>query len=135
MTAPCTIDHIGVVVEDLDSAVQRYSVMLGLSPELWREMPEVGLRVAVFRTANISIELLCYTERGSFAQAVMGGERGLNHIALATKDLPAETQRLNRAGLSTQPGFPRDGAHGRVAFFERDPVTGTLLELCESPAV
>lgn len=131
MTAARTIDHIGIVVDDLDKAVRRYSALLGTTPELQREMTDVGLRVAMFRAANIRIELLQYTGQDSFARTVMGGESGLNHVAVAANDLAAETARLAKEGLVVQPGFPRRGAHGQVTFFERDPMTGVLLELCE----
>jgi len=131
MTVARTIDHIGIVVDDLDKAVSRYSALLATAPELRREMTEVGLRVAMFRAANIRIELLQYTGQGSSARTVMGDEPGLNHIAVAADDLAAETARISEEGLVVQPGFPRRGAHGLVTFFERDSMTGVLLELCE----
>ena len=43
--------------------------------------------------------------------------------------------KLTDAGLRVQEGFPRRGAHGTVAFFQRDDTTGLLLEVCAPDVV
>lgn len=126
---PARIDHIGIIVEDLDAAIARFRVLLGTEP-VRRDMPDVGLSIAEFRTANVGIELIAYAGEAEFARRVMGEEAGLNHIAVSVADVEAEARRLRPEGLEPQPGFPRAGAHGEVLFFERDPETGLLLEIC-----
>lgn len=130
MSAP-HIDHIGILVADLEAAVERLAPLFGGSPRT-KELAEVGLRVAEFRCANVTVELLQYTGKNdAFARRVMGERLGLNHVSARVEDLEGAMRELKAQGLSPMEGFPRQGAHGRVAFFEPDAVTGLLFEICQ----
>jgi methylmalonyl-CoA/ethylmalonyl-CoA epimerase len=126
------IDHIGIIVADLEQAVAKLRPLLGEQPTV-KELPEVGLRVAEFRAANVVIELLQYTGSGdvAFARRIMGERVGLNHISARVADVDRSVAELTAAGFTPMPGFPRQGAHGRIAFFEPDRVTGLLFEVCQ----
>lgn len=131
MSAP-RIDHIGVIVADLEKAIAMMTRLIGAAPAYVKEMPEVGLKIAAFKAANVTIELLQYTSKeGGFAREVMGSALGLNHISAEVDNLDKALGELTGAGFQVQDGFPRAGAHGRVAFFEPDPVTGLLFEICQ----
>jgi len=123
------IDHIGIIVSDLEAAVQQLSTLFGKAAI--KELPDVGLRVAEFHTENVTIELLQYTQGSEFARKVMGDRIGLNHISARVEDVEQSISALKAKGLKPMPGFPREGAHGRVAFFEPDAVTGLLFEVCK----
>ena len=128
------IDHIGIIVADLDAAVSRLKPLFGDRIRM-KELVEVGLRVAEFRAANVTVELLQYTGKDdAFARQVMGDRLGLNHVSARVADVERSLAELRAAGLRPQAGFPRQGAHGRVAFFEPDPVTGLLFEICQPDA-
>ena len=125
------IDHIGIIVADLERAVEQLGVLFGGAPEL-KELPEAGLRVAEFHAANVTVELLQYTgSNDAFARRVMGERSGLNHISARVSDVEASLGQLRAAGLRPMEGFPRQGAHGRVAFFEPDAASGLLFEICQ----
>ena len=125
------IDHVGIVVADLEQAIARLAPLFG-APARRRELTEVGLRVAEFDAANIVIELLQYSETcDGFARRVMGDRLGLNHLSARVADVERSIAELGAAGFAPMPGFPRQGAHGRVAFFEPDAVTGLLFEICQ----
>lgn len=123
------IDHIGIIVTDLEAAVARLGVLFGKADI--KELPDVGLRVAEFHAANVAIELLQYTQNSEFARRVMGGRTGLNHLSIRVDDAERSIAELRSAGFEPMAGFPREGAHGRVAFFEPDAVTGLLFEVCQ----
>ncbi|MCM2252879.1 MAG: VOC family protein [Ramlibacter sp.] len=132
MTAP-TVDHIGVIVEALEPAIAAMSLMLPGAPVTRRSLPEVGLEVAEFRAANLIIELLQYTsEVPGLARRTMGSGTGLNHLSISVPDLEASLASLAKVGVSPMEGFPRGGAHGRIAFMQTDPRTGLLVELCQA---
>lgn len=132
MDAP-RIDHIGILVENLETAAASIGRLLKGAPQSRRSLPEVGLEVVEFTTANVIIELLAYTDSGDgFGRAVMGSQMGVNHISLAVSDLDAALAALRADGVQPAPGFPREGAHGRIAFLPREPQTGLLFELCQS---
>lgn len=126
------IDHIGIIVADLEAAVARLGVLFG-EAEI-KELPDVGLRVAEFHAENVTIELLQYTEGSEFARKVMGERLGLNHISARVENVDQSIAELKARGLEPMAGFPREGAHGRVAFFEPDAVTGLLFEVCQPHA-
>lgn len=123
------IDHIGIIVADLESAVAKLGVLFGEAAI--KELPEVGLRVAELRAANVIIELLQYTRGSKFARRVMGRRKGLNHLSIRVDDVARSIEELRGVGLAPMEGFPRQGAHGQVAFFEPDAVTGLLFEICK----
>ncbi len=123
------IDHIGIIVADLERAAEKLSVLLGEA--VIKDLPEVGLRVAEFRAANVSIELLQYMPGAEFARGVMGSRPGLNHLSIRVENVERSIEELREAGFVPMEGFPRRGAHGRVAFFEPDAVTGLLFEICK----
>lgn len=127
------IDHIGIIVGDLDAAVASMARMLPGAPVRRRSLPDAGLEVAEFAAANLIIELLEYTDAGDgFGRAVMGPAVGVNHLSLGVPDLDAALAALREHGVEPMAGFPRPGAHGRIAFLPRDEDTGLLFELCEA---
>ncbi len=125
------IDHIGILVADLDAAAGKLAPLFGVAPAI-KELPEAGLRVAEFAAANVTVELLQYTGKNdAFARRVMGERLGLNHVSARVEDVERSLAALRAQGLEPMEGFPRQGAHGRVAFFEPDAVTGLLFEICQ----
>lgn len=128
------IDHIGIVVADLEAAVRKLRPLFGDDVHV-KEIADAGLRVAEFRAANLTVELLQYSGRNDeFARRVMGERLGLNHVSASVEDVERSLAELRAAGMRPMAGFPRQGAHGRVAFFEPDAVTGLLFEICQPDA-
>ena len=126
------IDHLGIIVADLEKAIERFRLLTGGEPAYTKEMMEVGLKIATFEAENISLELVEYAgDKASFAKQVMGEETGINHISLGVDNLSKAITKFTDAGFQMMDGFPRDGAHGQVAFFQRDSDTGILFEICE----
>ena len=120
------IDHIGVIVADLNLSIEKFRALFG-EPKL-KQLPDVGLRIAEFHAENIIIELLQYEGDAKFARETMGERVGLNHISIGVDDLEGAMKALP---FRPKPGFPREGAHGKIAFFEPDATTGLLFELCQ----
>lgn len=132
MVSDLHVDHIGIIVDDLDSAIRMFRTLFKSAPPATKEMAEHGLRVAEFRAANVTIELLQYTGRNDdFAKGVMGPSSGVNHVSFRVADVGAAIAELERAGAKTMKGFPLHGAHGQVAFFEPKTTEGVLFEVCQ----
>lgn len=125
------VDHVGIVVDDLEQAIAAFERLLGTPPSAVKELTDAGLRVAEFEVANLTIELLAYTGAGDgFAKSVMGARAGLNHVTLRVADVEAAVADFAAAGIRVMAGFPRPGAHGRIAFFEPETTAGALIEVC-----
>jgi methylmalonyl-CoA/ethylmalonyl-CoA epimerase len=131
MTAP-TVDHIGIIVAALEPAMAAMSLVLPNTPMVRRSLPDVGLEVAEFHAANVIIDLLQYTtQEPGLARRAMGSATGLNHLSISVPDLEASLAALAADGIEPMEGFPRQGAHGRIAFMHTDPRTGLLVEMCQ----
>lgn len=123
--------HAGIVVPDLDRAVAEWERLFGLRVgDRWDSA--IGVRVAFFETPGGRIELVQYT--GPIVERfgpVLAGRDGVHHLCFRVDDLDESLRRLATRGLHAVPGFPVDGAHGRIAFLEPEPSAGLIVELCE----
>jgi methylmalonyl-CoA epimerase len=126
------VDHIGVIVENLDQSIALFEALFDLHPSEIKELPEAGLRVVHLQAQNIEIELIQYTGVHSFGQKVMGPDRGVNHLSVRVKDIQSALKDCEEKGLKVMEGFPRKGSHGQVAFFDPETTQDILLEIGES---
>jgi methylmalonyl-CoA/ethylmalonyl-CoA epimerase len=128
-----TIDHIAVVVHDLDEALGFYRDALGLAVIERREVPQEGVEVASLSLGDASIELVQPLDGGSgVARFLEKRGEGLHHICLTVADIPSALERLRRAGGELITEDPHVGADGRrYAFIHPKSAHGVLLELYE----
>ena len=127
-----TIDHIGIIVENLEQSVAMFEHLFHMKASKIEDIPDVGLKIAQMNAANISIELLQYSgQEESLAKKTMGVKSGINHLSIRVEDIKSSLEDLEGKGLRVIEGFPRPGSHGQVAFFEPDTTHGILLEVCE----
>jgi catechol 2,3-dioxygenase-like lactoylglutathione lyase family enzyme len=103
MTDPLitAVDHVPVVVADLDAAVAAYSTLLGRTPN-WRGRLD-GARHAWFQLPNIALDLIAADGEGPRAETIRArlakhGE-GPAAIAWRTTDLDETVRRLSRRAL------------------------------------
>src|SRR5688572_30339979 len=93
------IDHIGVVVRDLEAAVHTYRDVLGFEIGGGEELPARGLTVRFVNTGGSRIELIAPTREGSEVSGFLDkrGE-GLHHICIAVDDIEAKLRELKQKG-------------------------------------
>jgi methylmalonyl-CoA/ethylmalonyl-CoA epimerase len=129
------INHIGVAVKDLDEALGIYRDVLGISDITLEEVPEQGVRVAVFHVGESRIELLSPTKPDSpVGKFLESRGPGLHHLALEVDDLKGTLEDLKSQGLRLIDERPRIGAGGvSIAFVHPRSTLGALIELCERP--
>jgi methylmalonyl-CoA/ethylmalonyl-CoA epimerase len=127
------IDHIGVAVRDLDSAVSIYEGSLGM-PLVHRETVESqGVEAALLDVGAGHVELLrpldADTPVGRFLER--RGE-GLHHVAYAVNDIEATLERLRAEGIELIDSEPRVGIrNSRVAFVHPRATASVLTEIVE----
>jgi methylmalonyl-CoA/ethylmalonyl-CoA epimerase len=128
-----TIDHIGVAVEDIDSALALYRDSLGM-PLVHRETAaEQGVDAALLDVGDGHVELLQplgpETAVGKFL-ARRGP--GLHHVAYRVTSVQETLNALAAAGLRLLDERPRTGIRGsRVAFVHPASTGGVLTEIVE----
>ena len=129
------LDHVAIVVEDLDAAIRMYRDVLGLELVEVEEVPEQQVRTAIFGHGMGRIELISPTVKGSGVSRFLEkrGE-GLHHICIEVEDIEAALEALKVHAAPLIDSSPKPGAGGaRVAFVHPKGVHGVLLELRQGP--
>ena len=129
------LDHVAILVSDLDAAIALYRDVYGLTLSEVEEVPSEQVKVAIFGRGAGRIELVAPTGPGSPMAAVLQkrGE-GLHHICLEVPDIARAMEALEAAGAPVIDDVPRPGAGGsRVAFVHPKGSRGVLVELRQGP--
>ena len=127
------IDHVAIVVKDLEKTIELYTRTLGFS-EVYREIvADQGVEAVGLRTGDAVIELLRPLDETSAIARFRGeAETKLHHTAYRVSDVRAELARLRAAGVRLIDEEPRRGAHGNtIAFLHPKSTGGVLIELCQ----
>ena len=129
------IDHVGIAVSDLDSAVGLYGGTFGM-PLAHRETVESqGVEAVLLDVGDGHVELLRPlgpdTPVGKFIDR--GGE-GLHHVAYAVDDIDAALERLREEGVDLIDPEPRVGIRNSRVAFVHPKATGRVLTEIVEPA-
>jgi methylmalonyl-CoA epimerase len=126
------IDHLGIAVRSLDTALQFYEQQLGFSAGLRETVEQEKVNVAMLPAGGSRIELLEATEPDSaIAKFIEKRGEGIHHVALKVADLAATVERLKSQGARLL-NDPRPGAGGHLYVFVHPSSTGgVLLELIQ----
>ena len=127
------IEHIGIAVNDLEVANERFSKLLGQPHYKIEEVPSEGVRTSFFKTGESKIELLEATDvDGPIAKFLSKNGEGMHHIAFAVDDIEKEMKRLKAEGFILINEKPKKGADNKlVAFLHPKSSNGVLIELCQ----
>lgn len=128
------IDHIGVAVKDLESAIKTYETILNRTCDKREVVESEKVETAFFQTGESKVELLGATSPDSvIAKYTEKRGEGLHHVAFEVEDIEAELERLKNEGFTLLNEKPKQGADNKlVAFVHPKDNNGVLLELCQS---
>jgi len=127
------IDHIAIVVADLEATIATYTQTLGFT-EVYREIiADQGVEAVGLRTGDAIIELLRpLDEKSPIAKFRGDAPTKLHHTAYRVTDITAELALLKARGVRLIDEQPRRGAHGNtIAFLHPRSTGGVLIELCQ----
>lgn len=127
------IEHIGIAVKDLNSAIPFYENMLGLKCYLIEEVKDQKVKTAFFKIGQTKIELLESTAPdGPIAKFIEKKGEGVHHLAFCVKGLGAGLKEMESKGVQLIDKEPRKGAEGlNIAFLHPKSTQSVLMELCE----
>jgi methylmalonyl-CoA/ethylmalonyl-CoA epimerase len=125
------IDHIGILVSNLDEATKLYRDCFGLEVEKLETIPAQGVKAAVLSLAQgAKLELLEPLPDSNMARVLEKRGEGLHHITFEVDDVGKELDRISsRVELIDKK--PRRGLDGMVAFIHPKSLRGVLVELCQ----
>ena len=131
------LNHVALVVPDLDAAARTYREVLGAHVSEPEALPLHGVRIVFVDLPNTRIELMePYGDHspitGFLAKHPSGG---MHHVCYEVADIFAAREQLRSRGARILgDGEPKVGAHGGlVLFLSPKDFAGTLIELEEAP--
>lgn len=129
------LDHLGIAVADLASAVPRWEATLGVAAGLPEEVSSQKVRVAFLAAGATHIELLEATDpESAVARFVRDRGPGLHHVAFRVPSVNAALAAEAARGARLIDRSSRPGARGRsVGFVHPASVGGVLLEFVGGP--
>jgi methylmalonyl-CoA/ethylmalonyl-CoA epimerase len=127
------IDHIAIVVSDIEAALNFWRDALGLELSHLEDLPEQQSQVAFLPTGDSEVELVEPTTLDSgIARYLNKRGPGIHHICFEVEDLEALLAILQQKGVRLINEKPVPGSGGkRIAFIHPESTNGVLVELSE----
>jgi methylmalonyl-CoA/ethylmalonyl-CoA epimerase len=127
------INHIAIVVDDIDTALTFWRDALGLKLDHIEDIPEQESMVAFLPTGESEVELVQPTSEDSgVARYLQKRGPGMHHICFEVEDIQASLEQLKGKGVRLINETPMTGAGGKkMAFIHPESAYGVLVELYE----
>ena len=126
------IEHIGIAVVSLETAIPYYETLLGTKCYATEEVADQKVKTAFFKVGQTKIELLESTDpEGPIGKFLEKKGPGVHHLAFAVDDVNSALQQANNAGIQLIDKQGRKGAEGlTIGFLHPKSTLGVLTELC-----
>ena len=132
---PRRIDHVAIIVRNIEQALVFYRDTLGITPSEIKEVPTEQVRIAFLPMGGpggSELELIePITPNSSLTRFLEKRGEGLHHICLEVADIDAALAEMQEKGVPVLDKQPRIAAAGRAIFLPPKGTNGVLLELLE----
>lgn len=134
------IDHIGIVVRNLDDAIAIWRDQLGFALLERVAIPEQLVEAAFLDTGNSTIELIAPTDlddsseeggKSGTARYLASRGEGTHHVCFEVENIEQTLRALQEEGMRLIDETPRRGVHGRIAFIHPKATSGVMIELLQ----
>lgn len=127
------LDHVGVAVENLDTALPFYRDVLGMELVHRETITDQGVEAVLLDVGDGHLELLAPLHADTGVARFLGSRgAGLHHIAYRVVDIEAALRTLAGAGMRLIDERPRTGIRqSRVAFIHPSSAGGVLTEIVQ----
>ena len=125
------INHVAIVVEDMEESLKFWQEALGLELQALKDVPAENSQVAFLPVGGAEIELVQPTPGDSgIAKYLAKRGQGMHHLCLEVDDLDGMLAQLKTRGVRLINETPRTSADGRrYAFIHPESACGVLVEL------
>jgi methylmalonyl-CoA/ethylmalonyl-CoA epimerase len=127
------VDHIAIVVEDIEVALSFWRDALGLELERVEQVPEQAAQVAFLPLGGCEIELVRpITEDSGLVRYLQKRGPGMHHVCFQVDDIRATLQDLKSKSIrliNEEPLVLEGGK--KIAFIHPENTGGVLVELYE----
>ncbi len=126
-----TINHIAVVVDDMEKSLSFWRDALGIELSKLSDVPAEKSQVAFLPLAGSEIELVKPTSDDSgIAKYLAKRGPGMHHICVEVDDIEAMLAQLKSGGIRLINEEPRVASDGKkYAFVHPESTNGVLVEL------
>jgi len=132
---PKRIDHIAIIVRNIEQALLFYRDTLGITPSEVKEVPTEQVRIAFLPMGGpggSEIELIePINADSSLAKFLEKRGEGLHHICLEVENIDTALAEMQAQGAPVLDEQPRIAAEGRAIFLHPKGTNGVLLELLQ----
>ena len=125
------INHVAMVVEDMEEALSFWRDALGMELHELRDVPAEKSQVAFLPLPGSEVELVMpTTDDSGIAKYLAKRGAGMHHICLEVDDIDGMLEQLKSKGVRLINEEPRTAADGkRYAFIHPQSTSGVLVEL------
>lgn len=135
MTDIKSIDHIAIVVEDLEEALKFWRDRLGLALDHIASVSSQGVKIAFLPVGDSEVELVQPLDEDSgVAKYLRKKGSGMHHLCFEVEDIQEKLRDLESQGvrlIDQEPHVMDDGR--KLAFLHPKSASGVLIELYELP--
>jgi catechol 2,3-dioxygenase-like lactoylglutathione lyase family enzyme len=134
--------HVGVVVRDMDKAIEHLSSLgigpfepfrhsLPLTERIFRGKPtDATVKISIAKIGQVALELIQPVEGQSAHKEFLDRKgEGIQHIAFVVDDLDKEIAKLAKRGVNVLWSGRWQG--GGFAYLETDAIGGIIVELTQ----
>jgi len=127
------INHVAVVVDDMEKALFFWRDALGMELHELRDVPAEKSQVAFLPLESSEVELVVPTSDDSGISKYLAKRGpGMHHICLEVDDIAGMLAQLSAKGVRLINEEPRIAADGKkYAFIHPESTSGVLVELYE----
>ena len=125
------IDHIAVVVKDVDKAAKSYADMFGFKVIEKMDGPGGEFTSVMMSAGDIRVELFQPNKTGSFSRFLEEKGGGLHHVSFLTDDIMKEVKTLKAQGRKLQNEEPMQLPNAKIVFVHPSAAENVLIELVE----
>lgn len=124
------VNHIGIVVKDVEQASKLWTDSYGLQAE--STVIEGDMKIVMLHLGDILIELISpHGNEGVIAKFLDKKGEGVHHICFEVDDIRKTIKELSLKGLELIDKEPREGAEGSIAFIHPKSTHGVLTEMVQ----
>ncbi len=126
------IDHLAIIVKDLDEALTLYRDTLGFEFTGVADFPQIGIKQAFFPVGESFFQLVAPTDpQGLVAKYLEENGEGMYLIAVTVDDLRATLDDLKAKGATVVGDDPDNIARRGLVFIHPKSTKGVLIQLIE----
>jgi len=127
------LNHIAILVENLDEAVPVFNKVWGLEPDHIVNLEDHGIRTAAYHFENIMVELMePLGENSGMRKTLDKRGPGIHHAAVEIDDLKSKMDSLKEDGMRFTSDEPAVGYGGNlITFLHPKSTHGILTELVQ----